>query len=42
MDSWVLSTFLVLMIYMLVHSCAAYLRREIKRKHRLQQEQLRK
>lgn len=32
MDSWVLSTFLVLTIYMLVHAGAAYLRRELKRK----------
>ncbi len=36
MDSWVLSTFLVLTIYMLVHAGAAYVRREFKRK---QQEQ---
>ncbi len=32
MDSWVLSTFLVLTIYMLVHAGAAYVRRELKRK----------
>ena len=32
MNSWVLSTFLVLTCYMLVHSGAAYLRRELKRK----------
>lgn len=37
MDSWVLSTFLVLTIYMLVHSGAAYLRREIKRKKQEQE-----
>ena len=32
MNSWVLSTFLVLTIYMLVHAGVAYLRRELKRK----------
>ena len=39
MDSWVLSTFLVLTIYMLVHAGAAYVRRELKRKQREQQQQ---
>jgi hypothetical protein len=38
MDSWALSTFLVLTIYMLVHAGAAYVRREIKRKQRGQQQ----
>lgn len=32
MDSWVLTTFLILTLYMLVHAGAAYLRRELKRK----------
>lgn len=32
MDSWVLTTFLILTGYMLIHAGAAYLRREIKRK----------
>ena len=32
MDSWVLTTFLILTVYMLMHSGAAYLRRELKRK----------
>lgn len=39
MDSWVLATFLVLTIYMLVHSGAAYVRREFKRKQRQQERQ---
>lgn len=30
MDSWVLTTFMILTIYMLIHSGAAYLRRELK------------
>lgn len=41
MDSWVLSTFLVLTIYMLVHSGAAYMRRELKRKRKEQREKQR-
>lgn len=32
MNSWVLSTFLVLTFYMLIHAGAAYLRRELKHK----------
>ncbi len=32
MNSWVLTTFLILTIYMLVHAGSAYLRRELKRK----------
>ncbi|RKD84184.1 hypothetical protein C8D96_2240 [Kushneria marisflavi] len=32
MNSWVLTTFLILMLYMLIHSGATYLRREIKHK----------
>ncbi|SFU97932.1 hypothetical protein SAMN04487955_1238 [Halomonas korlensis] len=32
MNSWVLTTFLILTCYMLVHAGAAYLRRELKRK----------
>lgn len=32
MNSWVLSTFLVLTCYMLIHASAAYLRRELRRK----------
>lgn len=32
MDSWVLTTFMILTIYMLIHSGATYLRRELKRK----------
>ncbi|SDN91154.1 hypothetical protein SAMN04487957_102361 [Halomonas shengliensis] len=32
MDSWVLTTFLILTCYMLIHSGAAYLRRELKSK----------
>ncbi len=32
MNSWVLTTFLILTAYMLVHAGAAYLRRELKRK----------
>jgi len=32
MDSWVLTTFLILTIAMLVHSGMAYLRRELKPK----------
>lgn len=39
MDSWVLATFLVLTIYMLVHSGAAYVRRELKQKRRLQRQE---
>jgi len=34
MDSWVLTTFLILTIAMLVHASAAYLRRELKRKRK--------
>lgn len=41
MDSWVLSTFLVLTVYMLVHSGAAYMRRELKRKRKEQREKQR-
>ncbi|EPC00435.1 hypothetical protein L861_14270 [Litchfieldella anticariensis FP35 = DSM 16096] len=32
MNSWVLSTFLVLTFYMLIHAGATYLRKELKRK----------
>lgn len=32
MNSWVLTTFLILTGYMLVHAGATYLRRELKRK----------
>jgi hypothetical protein len=32
MNSWVLSTFLVLTCYMLIHAGAVYLHRELKRK----------
>ncbi len=39
MNSWALSTFLVLSIYMLVHAGATYMRRELKRKQKLQQDQ---
>lgn len=37
MNSWVLTTFLILTCYMLIHSGAAYLRRELKRKSADQQ-----
>ena len=32
MNSWVLTTFLILTCYMLIHAGAAYLRREMKKK----------
>lgn len=32
MDSWVLTTFLILTCYMTIHSGAVYLRRELKAK----------
>lgn len=32
MNSWALTTFLLLTCYMLIHAGAAYLRRELKRK----------
>lgn len=34
MDSWVLTTFLLLTGYMLLHSGAVYLHRELKRKQK--------
>jgi|GEM_PF-2472474 len=30
MDSWVLTTFLILNCYMMIHAGSAYLRRELK------------
>ncbi len=30
MNSWVLTTFVILTLYMLIHTGAAYLRRELK------------